>query len=196
VNCWDDYQFNTTSCTWENTQTEDTIDPVAVCQNLTIQLDGSPSVTITADQIDNGSTDNCGIASISITPSTFTASNIGDNTVTFTVTDINGNIDTCTTTVTVENETLSNTIFELEEFKLYPVPFENMLYIKLPSHISSNEINITLFDIRGRLINTSYTTESNLIILNELDDLASGSYFIKITNKSHKRLYFKQIAKR
>jgi hypothetical protein len=74
---------------------------VAVCQDISVQLNPGGSVTITAAQVDNGSTDACGIASMSVTPSTFTCANVGANTVTLTVTDNNGNQSTCTATVTV-----------------------------------------------------------------------------------------------
>ncbi|MCW5520262.1 HYR domain-containing protein [Aureitalea sp. L0-47] len=77
--------------------------PVAICQDITVQLDANGMASITAAQIDNGSTDNCGIASLSVSPSTFDCSNVGANTVTLTVTDTSGNSSTCTATVTVED---------------------------------------------------------------------------------------------
>jgi uncharacterized protein YrzB (UPF0473 family) len=77
--------------------------PVAVCQDITIQLDATGNASITAGQIDNGSTDNCGIQSISVSPSTFDCSNVGANTVTLSVLDVNGNVGTCDATVTVED---------------------------------------------------------------------------------------------
>ncbi len=40
------------------------MDPAAVCQNITLQLDAAGNATVSAAQIDNGSSDNCGIASI------------------------------------------------------------------------------------------------------------------------------------
>ena len=80
---------------------EDNIAPNAVCQNITVELDENGTVTITASQINNGSSDNCGIDTISISQTNFGCAEIGDNTVTLSVTDINGNISTCTATVTV-----------------------------------------------------------------------------------------------
>jgi hypothetical protein len=79
--------------------------PTAVCQNATIQLDASGNASITAAQINNGSNDNCGIASMSISPSSFTCANVGNNTVTLTVTDVNGNSASCNSTVTVQDVT-------------------------------------------------------------------------------------------
>src|SRR5204863_40216 len=79
----------------------DLIPPVAVCTNLTVQLDNSGQATITPAQIDNGSADACGIASLSLSQTNFDCTNIGANTVTLTVTDNNGDIPICTATVTV-----------------------------------------------------------------------------------------------
>src|SRR5213075_631696 len=82
---------------------EDHIAPIALCQSITVQLDASGNASITASQIDNGSSDACGIASKSVAPSSFTCANVGANTVVLTVTDNNGNASTCSSTVTVED---------------------------------------------------------------------------------------------
>jgi hypothetical protein len=78
----------------------DVTKPVVNTQNLTVTIAGG-SVSITAAQVNNGSSDACGIASMSVSPSTFNCSKIGNNTVTLTVTDVNGNVNTGTATVTV-----------------------------------------------------------------------------------------------
>jgi hypothetical protein len=62
--------------------TEDAILPTALCQNITVQLDATGNASITAAQVNNGSFDNCGIASLAVSPNTFTCANIGNNTVT------------------------------------------------------------------------------------------------------------------
>ncbi|MBL1279261.1 MAG: HYR domain-containing protein [Fluviicola sp.] len=82
---------------------EDNVPPVAICQPVTVQLDATGNATITVADINNGSSDICGIAGMSLTPSSFNCTNVGANTVTLTVTDVNGNISTCTSTVTVED---------------------------------------------------------------------------------------------
>ncbi|MCZ4410580.1 HYR domain-containing protein, partial [Cryomorphaceae bacterium 1068] len=81
----------------------DDIAPIAICQDLNVELDAMGSASITAAQIDNGSTDICGIASLSLDVTTFDCSNLGANTVTLTVTDNNGNSSICTAIVTVED---------------------------------------------------------------------------------------------
>ncbi|UMB59698.1 gliding motility-associated C-terminal domain-containing protein [Lutibacter sp. A80] len=84
----------------------ETVAPVANCiAPFTLALDDTGNATITANQIDNGSTDNCGIASINIDKESFDCSNIGENTVTLTVTDASGNKATCTTVVTIVDTT-------------------------------------------------------------------------------------------
>jgi len=84
---------------------QDNVAPVAICQNVTVYLDSRGTATITAAQVNHGSTDNCGIASVKVSPSTFTCANTGNNQVTLTVTDIHGNSSTCTSTVTVVDNT-------------------------------------------------------------------------------------------
>ena len=79
----------------------DQVGPNVVTQPVTVQLNAAGTASITAAQVNNGSTDACGIASLSVSPSTFTCANLGPNTVTLTVTDVNGNVLTGTAIVTV-----------------------------------------------------------------------------------------------
>ena len=81
----------------------DTIAPNALCQPYTVQLDAAGNAVIDSSQIDNGSTDNCGISTMSLDISSFTCAELGDNTVTMTVTDASGNSESCQATVTVED---------------------------------------------------------------------------------------------
>ncbi|MEL6810586.1 MAG: LamG-like jellyroll fold domain-containing protein [Bacteroidota bacterium] len=56
---------NTSNCSM-NVIVEDREAPSAVCQNVTVQLDASGVANISASDIDNGSSDNCGIASLEL----------------------------------------------------------------------------------------------------------------------------------
>ncbi|MDX1760603.1 MAG: HYR domain-containing protein, partial [Christiangramia sp.] len=82
---------------------EDTEDPVVQTQNITVQLDSMGNATITPEMIDNGSTDSCGIANMSLNISSFDCSNIGANTVILTVEDNSGNTSSAEATVTVQD---------------------------------------------------------------------------------------------
>ncbi|WP_198319143.1 BspA family leucine-rich repeat surface protein [Arenibacter algicola] len=87
---------------------EDTIDPVVVTQNMTITLDNNGEASIIPSEINNNSTDNCGIDTLTLNKQNFTATDTGDNTVTLTVTDINGNSHSETAIVTVINTDVNN----------------------------------------------------------------------------------------
>ena len=91
---------NTQTCTF-NVIVEDVEDPVAVCQDMTVYLDASGNVSISPNQVDNGSTDNCSIVSLSLSTSDFTCVDVGANNVTLTATDSSGNTGTCIATITV-----------------------------------------------------------------------------------------------
>ncbi|MGB3343377.1 MAG: hypothetical protein WBA61_05665, partial [Aequorivita sp.] len=80
---------------------EDDLPPVLVVQNMTVQLDANGSATISAEDIDNGTTDNCTVSSLRIDIDTFGCSNVGANTVNFTAEDQSGNTSTVAVTVTV-----------------------------------------------------------------------------------------------
>ncbi|MBK9221935.1 MAG: hypothetical protein IPO16_07395 [Saprospiraceae bacterium] len=70
----------------------DKVKPIVKTKNITIYLnDNMSKVTITTGMIDNGSSDNCGIKSITVNPSMFECKNVGLNTVYLIVTDNNGN---------------------------------------------------------------------------------------------------------
>ncbi len=84
---------------------QDVTPPVAICQDITVQLDATGNVTITGADVDDGSNDACGIGSLSVAPNAFTCASVGPNTVTLTVTDNNGNVSTCNAMVTVEDIT-------------------------------------------------------------------------------------------
>ena len=79
----------------------DDILPIVVCQDLSLNVDGTGSVTITPADIDNGSTDNCAIQTMTLSQTVFDCTDVGQNTVTLTVTDIYGNVNTCDATVSV-----------------------------------------------------------------------------------------------
>lgn len=91
---------NSSSCSATVT-VEDNIAPQALCQHVTIQLDETGNGSLTAAAIDNGSSDACGLANMSLDISSFDCSHLGDNTVHLSVTDLNGNTGSCKARVKV-----------------------------------------------------------------------------------------------
>jgi PKD repeat protein len=96
----EDNNGNTSTCTAEVT-IEDNVAPNALCQDLTIILDGNGTVNVSAGEIDGGSTDNCAIDTIFIAQNDFTCADLGVNIISLTVVDVNGNSDVCAAEITV-----------------------------------------------------------------------------------------------
>jgi hypothetical protein len=148
---------------------EDMIDPVAIGKDITVDLAGNPSVTISANDVDNGSSDNCGF-SLSIDVDTF--STIGVYPVQLTATDDSGNVHSVNVTVTVE-DSLSIEEFEIsaKSIKLHPIPTEDILNITTQLIID----DITIFDLLGKKVRTVDTPNNSI----NISDLSSGMYFLK-----------------
>ncbi len=90
------------TCSFTVTVIDDVI-PVALCADIDVYLDPETGeVTIDVDDIDDGSIDNCGIASMTISDDHFDCTDIAEiQLVTLTVTDNAGNVGTCIAHVTV-----------------------------------------------------------------------------------------------
>jgi gliding motility-associated-like protein len=110
------YPIGTTTITWNVTdvngnvalststsvKVKDMTPPTVVTRDITVPLNVGGFVTIVPEQINNGSTDACGIASYSLDKTSFNCSDTGAaQTVTLTVIDIYGNVNTKTALVTV-----------------------------------------------------------------------------------------------
>jgi len=158
----------------------DSVNPVANCQDITVLLDGSGNATIIGDDINNGSTDACGIASLSVSPNSFDIGDLGDNLVTLTVTDVNGNSTTCTAIVTVTEFLSTESVLTTENVKIYPNPTEEFLIISFPREL---EVSIHLFDLVGKLIQS----QNNVIVSKthsmNISYLNTGTYFVRIKSE-------------
>lgn len=182
---------------YENTSTcesivtiADNIAPLAACNNITVALDENGIASITEAEINNGSSDNCGIASVTISPSTFDCSQVGEQTVILTVTDNSGNVATCESTVTVVDLIPPTAIcndftLALDEFgvgTLSPQDIENgsfdncgmlgpiiasQIYFDC-THIGENQVTLTVFDENG---NTS-TCQSTVTVVGDIAPVA------------------------
>jgi hypothetical protein len=83
---------------------EDITPPLALCRNITAKLSTTGTAHVTSMQVNNGSTDACGIDTIFLSSELFTCINTGDNITTLTVIDLNQNSSTCTSIVTIIDE--------------------------------------------------------------------------------------------
>ncbi|MEL6924741.1 MAG: HYR domain-containing protein, partial [Bacteroidota bacterium] len=86
--------------------------PVVSCQDLTVEVDLANDTTITADQIELASSDNCDTdIALSLSQATFNCADLGTNVITLTASDDTPNTATCTATVTVESPGIDNEDF-------------------------------------------------------------------------------------
>lgn len=91
---------NRDSCTSQITVL-DTIAPQARCKNYQLALGTDGLAILTADLINQRSTDNCAIQEFSLDKSNFSCLDLGDNKVVLRVEDQSGNRDSCESVVTV-----------------------------------------------------------------------------------------------
>jgi gliding motility-associated-like protein len=142
--------------------------PVALCQNITLNLgplNGTGSIT--AGQVNNNSTDACGIASLSISQSNFGCSNLGANSVTLTVLDVNGNSSTCSSTITVIDNTAPN-------------------FITTPTSIVQNSIPGSCGRVVTYVAPTFFDACSATMTQTDGTGLTSGDFFpVGVTNQTY-----------
>ncbi|MFN5417894.1 MAG: T9SS type A sorting domain-containing protein [Flavobacteriia bacterium] len=79
----------------------DSVFPIALAQNVDLYLNASGFALLNPPQVNNGSSDDCGIASMNINQASFNCSDLGSNQVTLSVSDNFGNISTTTANIAV-----------------------------------------------------------------------------------------------
>lgn len=80
---------------------DDNTPPTVICKNFTLQLDPGGNGLLLPTDIDNGSFDDCGAVTLSVSKQNFTQADVGTIQVYLIATDANGNSDSCSATVTV-----------------------------------------------------------------------------------------------
>ncbi|MGE3181739.1 MAG: hypothetical protein AB7N71_08920, partial [Phycisphaerae bacterium] len=91
----------------------DNVPPVALCRDFTVELDETGHATIAVADVNDGSKDACGLASLTLSQTTFNCCDVGPNNVTLFARDVNNNLSVCTAVVTVVNPFPSISICDL-----------------------------------------------------------------------------------
>jgi hypothetical protein len=154
-----DNNGNTSTC-GATVTVEDNVAPVAICKPAMVTLSGG-AASITPADVDDNSSDACGIASLDVSPNTFNCDNIGANTVVLTVTDNNGNVSTCSAVVTVVGTIPSATISQST----------------LPQFCQGNQIILTATP--SEPVTYAWETGQNT---QSIDVYATGTYNLNVTN--------------
>ncbi|MBK9109586.1 MAG: HYR domain-containing protein [Saprospiraceae bacterium] len=80
---------------------QDTFKPQAYCNNFDIYLNSAGSFELDAENINNNSSDVCGMLSFNLNKSGFSCEDVGSETIILTVTDLHSNSSTCSATVSI-----------------------------------------------------------------------------------------------
>jgi len=140
-------------CEWVTTEQickSDTIDPEAICKALTVSLNSSGYVDITAAQMDNGSNDDCGIASRVLSQTRFTSADTYKD-IALTVTDNNGNVSKFTNTVTVLKGNSIQDASMVADMETFPNPFKDQLNVTYNLYENAS-IELTITDLAGKQV--------------------------------------------
>lgn len=159
----------------------DSVFPQAIAQNKTIYLNANGTATLNAAQVNNGSSDDCGIASISLSQTNYNCADIGPNTVNFSVLDLYGNQSSVPVNVIV-----------LDTIK--PVTIGQSITVNLsvsnPANITASQINNGSQDNCSFIQSVSPASFTAVgtysVVLTSTDasgNTSSGTYTVNVINQ-------------
>lgn len=159
--------------------------PVLNVSDIEIDLNGADAVSITSEDIDDGTFDNCGDFILTLSQDIFTQT--GEYQVTVTATDNANNSSETVITVTVADSSLGIQKNNLGDIILYPVPVKNYLYFSSPENV--NVESITVYDNLGRIVLTKFGNTNTI----DLSDAPFGMMFvvIKTENTAYRKKIFR-----
>lgn len=140
----------------------DSIIPVAVCKDISIQLDSTGNAQLEGGELNDGSYDNCSVF-ITADPDNFTTENIGVQSVTMTVKDGSGNSASCSSNVTIEpyspvSVEPGNASSSAAMLSAYPNPFDSQttLEVKLGE---KSAVVLEVYNASGQLVEQVFDGE-------------------------------------
>src|SRR5690606_18220144 len=154
--------------------------PIVLTKNIIIQLDATGNASITAADVDNGSSNPCSNVSLSLSKSTFNRGDLGMNEVTLIVTDNEGNEDSASAFVMVVafddisfpyDGTQKSLVLEGQLPQDAIVEYENSSRIEAGTQIGA--VSITISDFQSVTFNASLTIDKINITGISLPDVSA-----------------------
>ena len=159
----------------------DVIAPTALCQaTLSIEVIEGQNTPVIPAEVDNGSADNCEEIELSVSPSSFSTSDVGLQSVVLTVTDENNNASTCTCVVSVENVTGMEEAAMAARIRVLPNPNNGRFQLDLSDLSLSADTRVDITDALGRTVFGTSPTKSILDM--DLGHLPDGAYMVRLSN--------------
>jgi hypothetical protein len=193
--------LESTTVTWEfedssgniSNQTQDIIiddnknPEIFLKENIVLELDEDGNATLTLDDVDGGSMDNCGIATQELSQVDFNCDDYDPENevveVTYIVIDTSGNQVQETVSITVLDPssacTLSSNVFETLKVALYPNPAQQTLFLELGNTPLTID-KVTVFDIQGKQLMS--LTPKGLDASIDVSSLSAGNYFLRMSS--------------
>lgn len=164
---------------------EDNIQPILEVQDITIDINESGSVFISASDVVIGATDNCTLADTTLSQKEFTNADAGVKQINVTLTDISGNSVVEQLNVTINGYTSGiGSANSSGEIVIYPQPCSD--YIKIDAEgITIEEVVIT--DNFGKTVKQLGKNEEHSQI--DIRALKNGFYLVRLkTNSGYKTI--------
>ena len=168
-----------------NVTVEDLIPPVAsAVRTLSYDLANGP-VTISLADIEDGSTDNCGITNLSLNETGGDFLLPGTYFVTLTATDQAGNENTSETEVVITDSSLQTADISFGKLKLtvFPVPFNEVINIAFSEPTDLNTVSVQLLDFNQVDTGIQFHINGPNLISDDVSGLNIGNniYWLVVT---------------
>lgn len=151
-------------------------------RTITLDLNGSASVSLDPTDLDDGSLDNCGDLEFSVDRNSFSFP--GSYEVLFNVTDASGNSSTSTTNVEVVDSQSTPTSLKFKQnlvATVYPNPFSDHLRISFNKSIDLQNVQTAIYTMNSNLTNAGFEIDGNELLSTGAGNLPNASYILSIT---------------
>ncbi|MCM8567755.1 T9SS type A sorting domain-containing protein [Gramella jeungdoensis] len=154
---------------------------VSGLRSITLDLDGGASVDLDPNDINDGSTDNCGNLQFAVDQSSFSFP--GEYTVEFIVSDASGNFSSTMVDVEVVDSKSNPTSLKFKGnivATVYPNPFTEYFKIGFSEPVDINSVEALVFDMQGGQTGLQFIVSGNELI-SDGNLSQQGIYILQVT---------------